>query len=284
MKFIVCTGDSHTWGQGVADVIGHFTDPDVQGGDLRPVPFFTKGYVNLVREEVCRRTGSSFAEEEPKTVIAGDYRTGQKCAAARFFFRFDGHNNYKVATVIDGVSRSPLVTARTDENGALIVTPSEPMFLYRAEYYAGEYAVINAGVGSCTTRRYLEEFYHNYVELFNPLCIVAEAHSINDWLNHIPLDEVKENLVKILTGCANAEPVLVTVQPVAGETGLPFNAIDFDDYVRVSREAAEENGFALVDANRTIGARYYSDNWHPDEAGHAIYAEGILTALENLIP
>ncbi len=281
MKFIVCTGDSHTWGQGVADVIEHFTDPGVQGGDLRPVPFFTKGYVNLVREEVYRRTGSTFFEDEPKTVITGEYRTGKKCAAARFVFRFDGHNNYKIATVIDGISRSPLLAAQTDENGELLITPTEPMFLYRAEYYAGEYAVINAGVGSCTTRRYLEEFYHNYVELFNPCCIVAEAHSINDWLNHIPLDEVKSNLTNILTGCANAFPVLVTVQPVAGGTGLPFNEIDFDEYVRVSRACAEENGFTLVDANRSIGTRYYSDNWHPNEQGHAVYAEGIWTAIEN---
>ncbi len=283
MKFIVCTGDSHTWGQGPANLLEHFTDPGVQGGDLRPAPFFVPCYVNLVREEICRRTGSTFSEDEPKTVIEGDYPTGQKCDAARFVFRFEGHNNYKIATVIDGVSRSPLLTARTDENGCLIVRMTEPMFLYRAEYYHGDYAVINAGVGSCTTRRYLEEFYHNYVELFNPFCIVAEAHSINDWLNHIPPDEVKENLVKILTGCADAKPILVTVQPVAGETALPFNDIDFDEYVRVSRECAEENGFALVDANRTIGARYYSDNWHPDEAGHAIYAEGILEVLDNIM-
>ena len=161
MKFIICTGDSHTWGQGPAGLLEHFTDPEVQAGELRPSPFAIPFYVNLVRDEVNRRTGSSAYEEEPRRVIEGEYRTGRVCDAARFVFRFDGHNNYKVAAVIDGVSRSPLVDARTDGNGELVITVPEPMHLYRAEYYSGDYAVINAGVGSCTTRRYLGQFYRD---------------------------------------------------------------------------------------------------------------------------
>lgn len=281
MKFIICTGDSHTWGQGPAGLLEHFTDPEVQAGELRPSPFDVPFYVNLLRDEVNRRTGSSAYEEEPRTLIEGEYRTGRVCDAARFVFRFDGHNNYKVAAVIDGVSRSPLIDARTDENGELVITVSEPMHLYRAEYYSGDYAVINAGVGSCTTRRYLEQFYDSYVKLFDPCCIVAEAHSINDWLNHIPLDEVKTNLAKILTGCPDAYPVLMTVQPVDGPTALPFSKIDYEEYIRVSREAAAENGFCLVDGNRAIGHAHFSDNWHPDEEGHAIYFRAIMKALED---
>ncbi len=281
MKFIVCTGDSHTWGQGPANLLEHFTNPDVQPGELRPSPFAVPFYVNLLRDEVNRRTGSAAHEEEPHTVIEGEYRTGHVCDAARFVFRFDGHNNYKIAAVIGGVSRSPLITARTDENGELVITAPSPMHLYRAEYYSGGYAVINAGVGSCTTRRYLEQFYRDYVELFEPCCIVAEAHSINDWLNHIPLDEVKTNLVKILTGCGNAHPVLVTVQPIAGETAQPFSDIDYEEYITVSRETALENGFTLVDANRAIGHAHFSDNWHPDEEGHAIYFREIMKVLET---
>ena len=281
MHFIICTGDSHTWGQGPAGLLEHFTDPGVQAGELRPSPFDVPFYVNLVRDEVNRRTDSSVCEEEPRTVIEGEYRTGQVCGAARFVFRFDGHNNYKVATVIDGVSRSPLIQARTDETGGLVITVPEPMHLYRAEYYSGDYAVINAGVGSCTTRRYLEQFYDSYVKLFDPCCIVAEAHSINDWLNHIPPDEVKANLTNILTGCPDAYPILMTVQEIEGPTAAPFSEIDYAEYIRVSRETAEEQGFALVDANRIIGHAHFSDNWHPDEEGHAIYAGEIMKALES---
>lgn len=283
MKFIVCTGDSHTWGQGPAGLLEHFTDPDVQPGELRPSPFDVPFYVNLLRDEVNRRTGSTAFEEEPRMMVEGNYHTGHTCDAARFVFRFDGHNNYKVATVIDGVSRSPLIDARTDENGELIITVPEPMYLYRTEYYSGGYAVINAGVGSCTTRRYLDQFYRDYVELFDPCCIVAEAHSINDWLNHIPLEEVKANLTKILADCKNAHPILVTVQPIAGETTAPFSDIDYGEYIRVSRETAAENGFTLVDANRAIGNAHFSDNWHPDEEGHAIYFREIMKAVENII-
>ena len=281
MKFIICTGDSHTWGQGPAGLLEHFTDPEVQAGELRPSPFDVPFYVNLVRDEVNRRTGSSAYEEEPRTVIEGEYRTGRVCDAARYVFRFDGHNNYKVASVIDGGSRSPLIDARTDGNGELVITVPEPMHLYRAEYYSGDYAVINSGVGSCTTRRYLEQVYDSYVKLFEPCCIVAEAHSINDWLNHIPLDEVKANLAKILTGCPDVYPVLMTVQPIDGPTAEPFSKIDYEEYIRVSRESAEENGFCLVDGNRAIGHAHFSDNWHPDEEGHAIYAREIMKALED---
>ena len=281
MKFIVCTGDSHTWGQGPAGLLEHFRDPGVQGGELRPAPFSFPLYVNLLREEINARTGSEAFEEEPCRIISGPYRTGRVCGGARFIFRFEGHNNYKIAAVIDGKSQSPLLTAYYEDNGTLTVIPAEPMYLYRAEYYAGPYAVINSGVGSCPSSRYLDVYYHDYVEIYRPAVIAAEAHSINDWLNRLPLCEVKENLKRILTGCPGAFPILLTVAPIDGTTTQPYNEIDYNEYVDASRQAALENGFCLADAHPQVGMHSFSDCWHVNEAGHRIYFETIMKAIEE---
>ena len=77
--------------------------------------------------------------------------------------------------------------------------------------------------------------------------------------------------------------MLMTVQDIEGPTAAPFSKIDYADYIRVSREAAAENGFALAEGNLAIGHAHFSDNWHPDEEGHAIYAREILKAIEKII-
>lgn len=51
MLKIVCTGDSHTWGQGAKGAVEAF-DPPVVAGELRPVDFGTGSYVNVLRRAV----------------------------------------------------------------------------------------------------------------------------------------------------------------------------------------------------------------------------------------
>ena len=48
MKRILCTGDSHTWGQGATGLMTMF-DPPVCNGDLRLTPFIVESYVNRLR-------------------------------------------------------------------------------------------------------------------------------------------------------------------------------------------------------------------------------------------
>ena len=57
MKRILCTGDSHAWGQGVKGLLEEFT-PAVVAGDLRLASFRTAGYVNRLRRRVEEKTGS----------------------------------------------------------------------------------------------------------------------------------------------------------------------------------------------------------------------------------
>jgi hypothetical protein len=42
--------------------------------------------------------------------------------------------------------------------------------LYRIDYYRELYAVINSGVGSCDSGKYLKEYWRNYVEDYRPSC------------------------------------------------------------------------------------------------------------------
>jgi len=61
IKTIVCTGDSHTWGQGIPKLEDTF-DPPVTAGDLRLVSFRFGCYVNLLRDMINEKTGSSAKE------------------------------------------------------------------------------------------------------------------------------------------------------------------------------------------------------------------------------
>lgn len=284
MKTVVCTGDSHTWGQGPAGAEACFTDPPVCGGELRPVPFRYPCYVNLLRDEMNRRTGSFSLETEPKTEITGDFEIREKAGLARFFYRFEGHNNIvaESAFASDGVTET--TNAVYVFGDILTVKPLRRLFLYRCELYGGSFAVINSGVGSCTTARYLERFYENYVRRFDPSVVVAEAHSINDWLHKLPLRDVNRNLVRILTGCPKAKAILTTVSPIGGETALPYNETDYEEYVAESRLAAEKAGCAVADANTRIGMDKFTDFWHVNEKGHRIYFETIMSELDKINP
>lgn len=284
MKIIVCTGDSHTWGQGPLGVEAHFTDPAVCGGDLRPVPFSFPSYVNLLRDEINRSTGSSSFETEPETDLPGEYIINKRADLARFFYRFEGYNNITAESAFAAGGVTETENAVYCFGDTLTIKPKHALHLCRAELYSGGYAVINSGVGSCTTTRFIEQFYERYVKRFNPFIIVAEAHTINDWLNRVALTDVNANLRCILTGCPSAKAVLLTVSPISGETALPWNDIDYGEYVIESRRAANEAGAAIADANINIGTDKFTDMWHVNEEGHRIYFETIMKALRIYNP
>lgn len=61
MKTIVCTGDSHTWGQG-ADGLFSSISPPAEAGELRLAGFSYPCYVNLLRDWFNARTGSRAGE------------------------------------------------------------------------------------------------------------------------------------------------------------------------------------------------------------------------------
>jgi hypothetical protein len=71
------------------------------------------------------------------------------------------------------------------------------------------------------------------------------------------------------------------VSPIGGETALPWNDIDYGEYVIESRRTAKETGVPVADANISIGTDKFTDPWHVNEEGHRIYFETIIRALKT---
>lgn len=320
MKTILCTGDSHTWGQGAAGVLEGF-DPPVQAGELRLTDFRCDSYVNLLRRKVEEATGSFSKEWEAPCLTAlfeVEYRTpcacigiGQQAAMSftgalmrveysragspcRFEVEIDGETSARrEEPVASGGNDFHILTMRLPDGthrASFKVTEGE-LLLYRIETYGGAFCVVNAGVGSCPSFRYRERYFEDYVTAVRPDIVLAEAHTINDWIAGAPPWEYVVNLKTLLEDFRNlgAETILMTVSPIAGEQAR--GGFDYREYVEASRQAARMAGVRICDANRMMelglaeleeGQSYawlFEDDWHPNGRGHAIYAELLFQAL-----
>lgn len=320
MKRILCTGDSHTWGQGAAGLTEEFRPP-VQPGDLRLAGFRTGGYVNRLRRLVEKTTGSCSREwcaSELAAAFGVDYR--EPCAVVcdrQVTLPFDGALlrveyargslpcSYKLT--VDGRKMAegtePEASGNNDYRILTLLLPDAPhtlvltaekgsFHLYRIECYGGAFAVINGGIGSCPTFRYREKYLADYAAAVHPDVILAEAHTINDWLAGAPPDIYAANLRALLKEFLDrkAEVILLTVSPISGEQTWEGGA-PYEDYVQAARNAATEMDVPVCDANRIMAlglagmnekeadAWLFADRWHVNDRGHAIYAELLFQVL-----
>lgn len=311
---ILCTGDSHTWGQGVSGIMEEY-DPPVVAGDLRLASFRSNGYVNVLRRTLEKHTGS-YSQEWYAKDIADQYGIEfvKPCAIIEYegieiaftgsMLRIElqlGDSVTKPEVIIDHVLKEipNLCPAQSLNNYRLYTFLLEEgehtvsiraiegqVLLYKVESYGGSCAVINSGVGSCSARRYYEEFWDDHVMQVQPDIIIAEAHTINDWLLNKTAAIYKEDLkflIKMFQSIS-AKVVLLTVSPIRGNQFLTGNKDQYSDYVEVSRMVAAETGVEVCDANAIMSRRMseeniFDDDWHPNEHGHAIYTE----LLKNII-
>jgi len=317
IKTIVCTGDSHTWGQGASDATQSF-HPPVEGGDLRLLPFGYGSYVNLLRRMIEKTTGSASFEfsadqiaealnlplhdgcvrvddsmklELDAALIRIEFRKLQTPSVVSVFvdgilqkkvnLQSDNVNYgfYGMETIGIFVNTTPCTLEIKSEIGNVLV--------YRIEAYRGEYAVINSGIGSCPTFRYMEEYWADYVEDYRPAIVLIEAHTINDWLAGGSPVEYEQNLVRYIKKIKklNAIPVLLTVSPVMGSQNAPYNKFSYGEFIDASRRAAQSEGIDIADANHEMKQHLnklteseqerlmFSDNWHVNDFGHSIYAQ-----------
>lgn len=324
MKRILCTGDSHTWGQGAVGLTEEFSPP-VQAGDLRLAGFRTGGYVNRLRRMVEGGTGSYSREwraQELAEVFGVKYR--EPCAIIRdqtVTMSFDGallRVEYsrgdlpcRFGLAVDGTRMAgetePAASGSNDYRIVTLHLPDAPHILelttekgefqlYRIESYGGAAAVINGGIGSCPAFRFREKYFADYVAAVRPDLIIAEAHTINDWLTGAAPDVYAAGLRALLKDflALKAEVILLTVSPISGvqtwEGGAPY-----EDYVQASRDAVRQVGVPVCDANRimTLGiagmsdreadAWLFADQWHVNDRGHAIYAEMLFQMLMTFL-
>ena len=325
MKTIVCTGDSHTWGQGIAKLEESY-DPPVTAGDFRLVPFHFGCYVNLLRDMVNEKTGSS-AKELSAEVIRCIYGKKQyfDCAVIdntpldlpsnAELIRIQFHyldTPSKAAVYINGVLQREINLQRSDiTNGykiesffcesegkhQLTITSQQGIVLvYRIELYSGKVAVINCGIGSCPTFRYLTEYWNDYVVSLKPSLVILEPHTINDWLAADPPSVYGQRLKEMIDRLRdmNCGVVMMTVSPIAGPQDVPFNKILYSDYVEESRKVAKICNVPVCDANAVMNSQIkgltedeafkllFNDNWHVNAYGHSIYAREVFQTLVEM--
>lgn len=317
MKIIVCTGDSHTWGQGVSRATELYGG-EVRGGDLRPTAFDTDGYVNLLRRTV-EADGASFSrqligEDLAKAIGRGTDGRAVKVGAGdrldfsgellrlyfetepqpqRVAFSIDSEKYQIELEGYDGDRPERMKYFRVPAGDHTLVFSSDAR-IYCAEYYGGSACVINAGVGSTPSGKYLAEYFTDYAAELFPDVILAEAHSVNDWLNYPDPAEAEAHLTALLKACLEVTPktALLTVAPVGGRQIPGHGGSEFSLIAGASLNVARKLGIPVADAwsrlkdldpeSESYRRTWLSDNWHPNEKGHALYAKLLREVLKEL--
>lgn len=301
MKTILCTGDSHTWGQGAVGYADGFTSP-LMGGDLRPAGWHTGAYVNCLRrtfggpaqvwDTAACAAAFHTACGEQGALLSSEYTLHTDMRLVRLFFYQDAS---AVVTLLSGQNRCE-VTLRDIghpnawrevslfmQDNTLTVSVQGRATLYRAEWYGGDVAVINSGVGSTTCGCYTTHYVDEKVVPFTPYAVLAEAHTVNNWLTGQTPGAYRDELCAYLARLLTLTPrvALLTAAPVLGQTA---NAAGFEyaDYTAASREAAAQTAVTLVDAALLFdtAAPQFDDIWHPNDAGHALYARAAMPVLQ----
>ena len=323
MQTILCTGDSHTWGQGAAGLMDSLSPPAVSG-DLRQADFSFGSYVNRLRRMTNALTGSSAGEvtaaelgtlpgityESPCALVGrtplriqepgGLFRLQFACRAEKTTVRVTDETGRTVhLDLTDGRTgqyRNLNWFFENDGPHQMVIEAAEGIVpLYRLEWYAGNTAVINCGIGSCCTSLYRERYWTDYVEALRPSLVVMEAHTINDWLQADGPDAHQSRLEEMIRSLKEmgSRVILLTVSPILGPQVTAGHPAPYTAYVEASRRAAAATGIPLCDANALMtaclegmeeeqaAAFLFADCWHVNERGHRLYAEAILQAIEH---
>lgn len=334
MKVIVCTGDSHTVGQGADSVRSKYKYKDPgsvyntsgkgisRGGDLD-----SPSYVNLLRRFVAEHTSSQYAITDGWAMRA---QTGYPLVnkAVKLEGKLQLPKGWEMHTLclmetttpaklgifVDGepvrkeVLHTPLpryndysfrnISIRCEKDQQVTLLPLEgDVYISHVQHDKGQYAVINSGVGSCTTKRYLEECFPYCVEEFQPDIIIAEAHTINDWINYESAAIHSQMLNALLDRyiATGAKLVYSTVAPIRGSQLSKRLGNDYGAFIAQSMTVADREDLLFADSHAAFLKELepipleeqfeslYVDNLHVNGRGHRIYAETIFEKLKELL-
>ena len=285
MKVLLCTGDSHTQGQGQDTFSDPFPENVVKKYDLFNGTglgwkrlYDTNCYVNLIRNYLYEKTGSTeeevsvefFKELKDKNEVVFDCE-----GSDMFIFTFaEGTEETYVNVYTDGEfykrirfytpaprwddwSARDLKIMCSGKKEIKFVSESGRVRFISARKYSGTYAVVNCGIGSCDCKSFTDLTLSQLIEDLDPYMFIAEAHTINDWLRGKTVAEYKEHLSAMLDIMMehSEHTVLVTVSPILGEqmrSGYEiYNTVDYyDNYVKASQEVAAEKNIPMADANK----------------------------------
>ena len=284
IKIIPVIGDSHTWGEGVGAERSFV--PTVCCGDLRPLPFTPPFYVNLLRDELNRETGSSCEEYEGEALLSlCEGREGsfglvkdkpfileRPFDLARVFF-FATSEEAEVSLTASSPSGDHIVTETLFSDTSLMsaavrvahILPQKGetahrltvacdgdchTYICRIELYCGPYALVNCGIGSCPVKKFVEQYFNRYVTPLSPYAILFEGCTINDWLQTSSDLKYAAHLRRMLSAQRDLTSRVLwhTVTPIGG-TQISGQGTVYNDYVNTMRSVAAEAGVPLVDCN-----------------------------------
>ncbi len=340
MKIILCTGDSHTCGQGADDIMSRDKE---KNPNLIYVPkgkglglainndFNLPSYVNLVREHIVKNYDSTF-----KALSAGELIASYGCASRENSRKmpmakveneltFKNESDLMVLNVfeqeteatfdifVDGklYASHVLYTPMPKYNefsvrhifirceGAKeirLVAKKGELLLNNVQLYSGKYAVVNSGIGWCPSSRYQTECFDYAVKDANPDYVIAEAHTINDWLIMDTPEKHYQSLCNYLDKlhALNAKVMLVTVSPVLYVQGGDHN-LYYKDFIAQSKRFSDRKDIVFADANAAFEKELanipeekyeefmFVDNAHVNSRGHKIYADTIISKLDELL-
>lgn len=279
MKFILCTGDSHTQGEGAKGfynrVPTEWVRPYNSNGEGFGYTRLFSGcdcYVNLLRDYINKATGS----EDEMIFIATDKPYEDICSGMTFdcekgdalIFTFAAKQEESVVSFYaDGVEvrKKKLITNEprhvdisvwdvyVDCKGVQkveIFAEKGVVNIISARLVKGEYAVINCGAGCCDSKRYYEKYVKQLIDEFSPWMFVAEAHTINDWLSGKTPEEYKKYLDLMINEMKNgAQNVLVLVpSPIIESDNRPTVIAKYKEYIEKIYELVTEKNYEMVDA------------------------------------
>ncbi|MGB3619689.1 MAG: arylesterase [Catalinimonas sp.] len=149
--------------------------------------------------------------------------------------------------------------------------------------HGGGYRVVNAGRSGDTTvggRQRLDHWLRDPVDVF-----VLEL-GVNDLFRGLPLSQTRANLQEMISKVKvrhhAARQVLVGM-----EVPLPVRPERIDDFHRMYRELAEDNGIPLVPfmLRGVAGYRHLNlfDGIHPNAAGYELVAENVWAVLRGVL-
>lgn len=334
MKIILCTGDSHTCGQGFDNILSKhkYKNPNKiyntagkgtsRGGDLD-----CPSYVNLLRSYVAEATGSEYALTNGNAIRAqtgyptvnlavkleGEYTLPkgwqlhticlmETTVSAELGIFVDG-NLVRKETLYTPVSRynewsfrNIIVPCEPDQTVTLVPL-SGAVHISHIQHDKGTYAVINSGVGSCTTKRYMEEGWDYCVAEFAPHIVVAEAQTINDWINYTSsqLHGQQLNLMMDRFKELGAQVVFSTVAPIRGHQDSETCGEDYSAFMDQAKLVGQRSDLVFADSYEAFCKELesipqdqqfnvlYVDNWHVNARGHKIYADTIFAKLKTLL-
>ncbi len=307
MKKIAVIGDSHVWGAGAKG----YGDQATIYSPLDPMalwflPFTIPSFVNILRNKVnskydsytkeyCEIHSLPFSLETHSELVRFQLFTGNADAS---FSVFVNGKHILDRIIHAGCKPKEFVTITIECKGKTEIKLTGDAILFRVEEYGGNFAVVNCGFGGSTVEHYLDKHYLDTVLPLKPDYIVVEPCTINDWLLGTTDEQYYDATLRLLMEANKiSKALMVTVSPICGGQISPMKTgnKEYEYYVWRSIDAAKKIGIPIADAHSAMSekisglsekekfALMYSDNWHPNDLGHRIYAECIFEVLKNYL-